>query len=133
MLSHTHAALSGWALAGPLLAYGAGMGMIFLPLYDIIIADVEDHEVGSAAGLLEAIQQLGGSLGVAVLGTIFFSLMGSGVATHRAASLHAGQTTTLTTIAVTVLAFGLGFLLPSRPRSPAPPVAEPAPTEAALR
>jgi hypothetical protein len=40
VLSHTHEALSGWALAGPLLAYGAGMGMIFLPLYDIIIADV---------------------------------------------------------------------------------------------
>ncbi len=129
VLSHTHAALSGWALSGPLLAYGAGMGMIFLPLYDIIIADVEDHEVGSAAGLLEAIQQLGGSLGVAVLGTIFFTVMGSGTATHRTASLHAAQLTTLTTIAVTMLAFGLGFLLSRRQRNPAVPLAEPVAAE----
>ena len=132
VLAHTHAALSGWALTGPLLAYGAGMGLIFLPLYDILIAAVQDHEVGSAAGLLEAIQQLGGALGVAVLGTIFFSLMGVGAAAaHRTASLHAAQVTTLTTIAVTVLAFALGFLLPRKPRTPALPAAEPVSTEAA--
>ncbi len=124
VLSHTHTALSGWALSGPLLAYGAGMGMIFLPLYDIIIADVEDREVGSAAGVLEAVQQLGGSLGVAVMGTIFFSVMGSAVATHRADSLHAAQVTTLATIAATALAFGIGFLLPRYPRPAAQPVAE---------
>ena len=117
VLSHTHTALSGWALAGPLLAFGAGMGMIFLPLYDIIIADVEDDEVGSAAGVLEAVQQLGGSLGVAVLGTIFFSVMGSAAAAHRAHSLHAAQVTALAALAATGLAFGIGFLLPRRPRS----------------
>jgi MFS family permease len=130
VLSHTHAALSGWALAGPLLAYGAGMGMIFLPLYDIIIADVEEHEVGSAAGVLEAIQQLGGSLGVAVLGTVFFSVMGA--APRRASSLHAAQVATLATIAATVLAFGIGFLLPHKPRSPARPPAESVSAETAL-
>lgn len=132
VLSHTHAALSGWALAGPLLAYGAGMGMIFLPLYDIIIADVEDHEVGSAAGVLEAVQQLGGSLGVALLGTIFFSVMDSRAATLRAGSLHAAEVATLVTIAMTVAAFGLGFLLPRRPRRPAELPAGPVSAETAL-
>jgi EmrB/QacA subfamily drug resistance transporter len=119
VLGHTHASLSVWALAGPLLAYGAGMGMIFLPLYDIIIADVEDDEVGSAAGVLEAIQQLGGSLGVAVLGTIFFSVMGTAIATHEADSLHATQVTTLATLGATGLAFCVGFLLPRFPRQAA--------------
>jgi EmrB/QacA subfamily drug resistance transporter len=132
VLSLTHLALSGWALSGPLLAYGAGMGMIFLPLYDIIIAGVEDHEVGSAAGVLEAIQQLGGSLGIAVLGTIFFSLMRPGAATHHTSSLHAAEVTTLTTIAATVLAFGLGFLLPRKPRAASEVPAEPVPTQTAL-
>ena len=132
VLSHAHAVLSGWALAGPLLAYGAGMGMIFLPLYDIIIADVEDHEVGSAAGVLEAVQQLGGSLGVAVLGTIFFSLMDSGAAAHRASSLHAADVTTLVTIAITVAAFALGFLLPRKPRPAAQLPTDPVPAETAL-
>jgi MFS family permease len=78
VLTHTHTALSGWILAGPLLAFGIGMGMIFLPLYDIIMADIADREVGSAAGVLEAVQQLGASLGVAVLGTIFFGAIGAG-------------------------------------------------------
>jgi EmrB/QacA subfamily drug resistance transporter len=87
VLTHTHTALSGWLLAGPLLAFGIGMGMIFLPLYDIIVADIADHEVGSAAGVLEAVQQLGASLGVAVLGTIFFGLIG-------ATALHTIDTST---------------------------------------
>lgn len=132
VLSHTHVALSGWALAGPLLAYGAGMGMIFLPLYDIIIADVEDDEVGSAAGVLEAVQQLGGSLGVAVLGTIFFSVMGAAAATHRADSLHAAQVTTLATLAATGLACCVGFLLPRHARSPAELAADSAPEQQTL-
>ncbi|HXT90296.1 MAG TPA: DHA2 family efflux MFS transporter permease subunit [Trebonia sp.] len=117
VLAHTHVALSGWALAGPLFAYGIGMGMIFLPLYDVVIADVSDTEVGSAAGVLEAVQQLGGSLGVAVMGTIYFSLMGVSAVAHRTNSLHAAQVTTLATIAATVLAFGIGFLLPRKPRA----------------
>lgn len=66
-----------WNLFLPLLVFGAGMGMIFVPLFDIVIGDIEDHEVGSASALLESIQQLGASLGIAVLGTIFFGVMGA--------------------------------------------------------
>ena len=49
------------------------MGMIFVPLFSIIMGEIDDHEVGSASGLLESLQQLGASLGVAVLGTLFFA------------------------------------------------------------
>src|SRR5262249_32104867 len=65
-----------WSLAAPLGVYGLGMGMIFVPLFDIIMGEVRDHEVGSASSLLESLQQLGSSLGVAVLGTVFFSATG---------------------------------------------------------
>lgn len=61
----------------PLLIGGAGMGLIFVPLYDIVLGDVADHEVGSASSALQAVQQLGMSLGVAVIGTIFFGLLGT--------------------------------------------------------
>ena len=50
----------------------SGMGMIFVPLFSIIMGEIDDHEVGSASGLLESLQQLGASLGVAALGTLFF-------------------------------------------------------------
>ena len=47
-------------------------------------------EVGSASGVLEAVQQLSTSLGVAVLGTIFFSAFGHHLAAGRAADHRLG-------------------------------------------
>jgi EmrB/QacA subfamily drug resistance transporter len=110
-------------LAPALLLFGIGMGMIFVPLFDIIMGDVQDHEVGSAAGLLESLQQLGASLGVAVLATVFFSKLGLdkvGPQAALAAGRHidAAQATVLLTLALTVLAFGIGFLLPKQARQP---------------
>jgi EmrB/QacA subfamily drug resistance transporter len=59
-----------WALFPALLVFGIGMGMIFVPLFGIITGDLEDHEVGSASGLLESFQQGASALGVAGLGTV---------------------------------------------------------------
>lgn len=55
---------------------GLGMGLVVAPLFDVILASVTDAETGSASGLLNAGQQLAGAIGVAVLGTIFFSALG---------------------------------------------------------
>lgn len=63
-------------LIPPQLLFGFGLGMLVSPLFDFILASVTDHEVGSAAGVLNAVQQLAGALGVAVLGTIFFTTLG---------------------------------------------------------
>jgi hypothetical protein len=73
VFSHVGADLGSWDLTLPLVGTGLGMGMIFVPLFDIIMGDVRDHEVGSGAAILESLQQLGASLGVAILGTIFFA------------------------------------------------------------
>lgn len=62
-----------WGLLGPLMLNGVGMGLFIVPVFDTIIAAVTDAEMGSASGVLNAIQQLGGAIGVAVLGTIFFT------------------------------------------------------------
>jgi EmrB/QacA subfamily drug resistance transporter len=110
-----------FSLAPALFVFGLGMGMIFVPLFDIIIGDIEDHEIGSASGLLEAIQQLGASLGIAVLATVFFSRLGfDSVGPHAALAagrhIDAAQTTTLITLALTGVAFAVGFLLPKKPR-----------------
>ncbi len=106
--------LGGWYLTGPLLVYGAGMGTIFVPLFDIIMGRIADHEVGSASGLLESIQQVGASLGVAVLGTVFFS--GLGDHPRTATFVDAARHVTLIAIGLTALAFVLGFLLPHKAR-----------------
>ncbi len=55
-----------------LLVAGIGFGLIVAPMFDIILASVTDAETGSASGVLNAGQQLASSIGVAVLGTVFF-------------------------------------------------------------
>ncbi|HVE27262.1 MAG TPA: MFS transporter, partial [Sporichthya sp.] len=68
-----------WELIPALALVGLGMGVAMAPMFDIILAGVEPRETGSAGGTLTAVQQLGGSLGIAILGTVFFSAIGGAV------------------------------------------------------
>ncbi len=67
-----------WELAPPLALTGYGMGMVFVPMFDVILADVAPHEMGSASGLLESVQQLAMSIGIAAVGTVLFDDLGRG-------------------------------------------------------
>ena len=73
VLTGAHTA-SSWDLIPGLLLVGAGAGASIGQLFRFILTSVSMHEVGSASGVLEAVQQLSTALGVAVLGTIFFSI-----------------------------------------------------------
>jgi EmrB/QacA subfamily drug resistance transporter len=83
--------VTAWDLAGPLALTGFGMGMVFVPMFDVILAGVAPHEIGSASGLLESIQQLAMSLGIAAVGTVLFDRLGNGrgAVAFVAASDHA--------------------------------------------
>jgi EmrB/QacA subfamily drug resistance transporter len=100
----------------PLAVFGIGMGMIFVPLFDIIVGDLADEEVGSASGVLTSVQQLGASLGIAVLGTVFFANVG---APAVPAFVDAAKVVTLVAIGLTAVTFALGFLLPRTARAAA--------------
>ncbi len=63
------------AIIGPQLVVGVGIGMIVSPLFNFILASVTDNEVGSASGVVNAVQQLAGAVGVAGIGTIFFTTL----------------------------------------------------------
>ncbi len=67
--------LTAWDFVPALFVVGLGNGLAVAPLFDIILAGVTGHEVGSASGLLTAVQQLGASVGVAMIGTLFFQLL----------------------------------------------------------
>jgi len=64
--------LPAWALLGPTLVVGLGLGLLFGTLIQSVLATASPAEVGSASGALNAVQQLATALGVAVLGTLFF-------------------------------------------------------------
>ncbi|MFC9093693.1 MFS transporter [Streptomyces sp. NPDC057072] len=56
---------------GPMLLFGFGMGLNFVTLTLTAVSGVAPHEAGAASGLLNAMQQVGGSLGLSILTTIF--------------------------------------------------------------
>nr|WP_203661645.1 MFS transporter [Streptomyces sp. SID14446] len=56
---------------GPMLLFGFGMGLNFVTLTVTAVAGVAQHEAGAASGLLNVTQQVGGSLGLSILTTVF--------------------------------------------------------------
>ncbi len=105
---------SSWDLIPSLLLIGAGLGGGIGQLFRFILASVTMEEVGSASGVLEAVQQLSTALGVAVLGTIFFSAFGGHIAPD------ALQITAWASLAPLVAAFLLVFRLPMHAREDGP-------------
>ncbi|MEU3254392.1 MFS transporter [Streptomyces sp. NPDC006997] len=56
---------------GPMLVFGFGMGLNFVTATVTAVSGVASHEAGAASGLLNATQQVGGSLGLSILTTVF--------------------------------------------------------------
>ena len=61
------------SVIGPLILLSLGMGQCFVPLTVTAISGVKAHEAGLASALLNTGQQVGGALGLAVLGTVAIS------------------------------------------------------------
>jgi EmrB/QacA subfamily drug resistance transporter len=101
---------STWDLVPGLALVGLGLGASFALLFGFILGGVSMDEVGSASGVLEAVQQLSTALGVAILGTIFFSVFGKHLATD------ALRITAWACLAPLAVAFLLVFRLPMHAR-----------------
>ncbi|MDX3691899.1 MFS transporter [Streptomyces europaeiscabiei] len=56
---------------GPMVVFGFGMGLNFVTLTLTAVSGVAQHEAGAASGLLNVTQQVGGSLGLSILTTVF--------------------------------------------------------------
>ncbi len=59
-----------WTLMVPLIIRGFGLGFMFIPLSTIAINDIPREKMAQATGLFNTIRQVGGSFGVAILGTL---------------------------------------------------------------
>jgi EmrB/QacA subfamily drug resistance transporter len=84
----------------PLLLLSLGMGQCFVPLTVTAISGVADKETGLASALLNTGQQVGGALGLAVLGTVAISASRTFLA-HSAAVSHRAPTAAVISTAVT--------------------------------
>jgi hypothetical protein len=105
--------VSTWDLVPGEFVAGLGMGIALPPLFDFILAGVKLDQVGSASGVLNAIQQFGAALGIAAFATIFFSYVD-----HDHAPVTAMTRTALLSLIPLALASVAVFRLPQRARQP---------------
>lgn len=65
-------------LAWPLALYGFGEGLVIVPLVSTVLGRVRGADAGALSGVLITVQQLSGALGIALVGTAFFSALSAG-------------------------------------------------------
>jgi EmrB/QacA subfamily drug resistance transporter len=100
-------------IALPMLLVGGGMGLAFTPLTQAAIQGVDNHDAGAASGLVNVFQQLGSTLGIGLLVTVFAAASeGTG-----AKALIEGVPSTITVSAALIalaLAVALTLMRPTR-------------------
>jgi EmrB/QacA subfamily drug resistance transporter len=103
-----------WLLLFPAeLLSSFGMGMVFVPVNNTALVGVAPSDAGVASALINSTQQVGGSVGTALLNTIATSATASYLAGHviagRASASAAGATSQATVSAATVHGFSVAF------------------------
>jgi MFS family permease len=69
-------------LVAPFVLSGLGMGLFFAPVANVVLSAVRPEEEGQASGAHNALRELGGVFGVAVLAAIFAAKGGYGLPQH---------------------------------------------------
>jgi EmrB/QacA subfamily drug resistance transporter len=113
-----------------LLVLGVAMGCIFAPTFSTATLGVEGREAGVASAMVNTSQQVGGSVGTALLSTIFASAVSSYTVSHlhtpdlaNAAAVHGYTTAFWWGVGIFVLAFVLAIvILPGRAPARVPTV-----------
>lgn len=116
---------------GPLVTFGLGMGLSLVPLTLNAVSSVQNHEQGLASSLLNTSQQIGGSLGLAVLVTVAATARrhvldaAHGTASNQVqlqATVHGFQQALRVGALSAFLAFLIAVVVVRAPRVPAAPV-----------
>src|SRR5215469_8841334 len=76
-------------LLGPMLLAALGLGLIFVPMSLVSLVRVSNNDAGVASSLFNVGQQVGGAIGLAVLGTVAWSAVASNMRSAAAAHAHA--------------------------------------------
>ena len=82
-------------LLGPMLLTAAGMGLLFVPISLVALTKVGNNDAGVASSLLNVGQQVGGALGLAILGTVAWSAVANSLHSQAAAAAAAAKHATV--------------------------------------
>jgi EmrB/QacA subfamily drug resistance transporter len=72
---HVGTGTNPWPIVPGLVVAGAGLALLVIPLANVVLAAVPAQAAGGASGLFTTVQQLGGAIGVAAIGTAFFGYL----------------------------------------------------------
>jgi EmrB/QacA subfamily drug resistance transporter len=108
-IEHWGVRLTSLDLAPAYTLCGLGFGLLIATYFGIMVSAIEDHETGSAGGLMNALQQLANTLGAALFGTLYFNGLTDGHSSVSSAASTLGWAT-----AVVALCVPLGLLMPKR-------------------
>jgi EmrB/QacA subfamily drug resistance transporter len=89
------------SMIGPFVLGGSGMALVFAPSANAVLASVRTDQAGKASGATNAIRELGGVLGIAVLATVFTSHGG-----YQSATAFVNGLTPAMWVGAAVLAIG---------------------------
>jgi nitrate/nitrite transporter NarK len=106
---------------------GTGMALVFAPAANAVLSSVRPEEAGQASGATNAIRELGGVLGVAVLASVF-----SGAGGFQSGEAFISGLDPALLVGAAVLALGAiaALFVPGRPRAGAGAAVAPAPAAA---
>jgi EmrB/QacA subfamily drug resistance transporter len=125
MLLTNGVAFTPGAVIPMLMLQSAGGGLLITPALNAVLSRIDPAETGVASGVLSTAQQVGGALGVAVIGVVFLSAFNPTAHGRAGAAAHAFAMASLSTLIAAVVAIVLVFLLPGS-RAQRAPVSEPA-------
>jgi len=100
-------------LVGPFVIAGIGMAMFFAPVANVVLSAVRPQEEGQASGANNAIRELGGVFGVAVLAAVF-----SRVGGYQSGEAFTQGTTRAVWVGASFVLLGALAASLIRPRSP---------------
>ena len=83
-----HSSYAG-GLLGPMLVIATGLGLLFVPMTLVALTKVRNEDTGVASSLVNVGQQVGGAIGLAILGTVAWSAVASNLRSHTAAAAAA--------------------------------------------
>ncbi len=99
-----------------LIVSGIGMALYFAPAANVVMSTVSEAEQGMASGASNALRELGGALGIAVLAAVFSARGGYGPPRHFVDGLAPALWLGAATVGVAAL---VALLIPSREQAPA--------------
>jgi EmrB/QacA subfamily drug resistance transporter len=101
------------SLIAPFVLAGVGMGLFFAPIANVVLSAVRPSEEGQASGANNALRELGGVFGVAVLAAVFSHVGGYGSAEAFSDGMNAAVLVGAAVVAIGAVA---AFAMPGRIR-----------------